>query len=152
VVAGYGAGLNKRHTRERVDEVIDILPAQLHNSIKSRLAMSLSGGERQMLALSRALMCNPRLIVVDEPSMGLAPIMVDKVYDVLGQLHSRGVTVVVIEQIATHAVERADVMHLLSRGKIAYSGPASGDAALEAIRSSYVGHSEPHVLDMHGGG
>lgn len=144
VVAGYGFGLTRRAIRQRVDEVVDILPEQLHGTIKSRLAMSLSGGERQMLALSRALMCNPRLIIVDEPSMGLAPIMVDKVYDVLDQLHSRGVTVVVVEQIATHAVERADVMHLLSRGNVVYSGPALGDAATEAIRSSYVGRVESH--------
>ena len=142
LVAGYGVGLKRKVIRKRIKEVAEILPPALRDGMASRLAMSLSGGERQMLALSRALMSDPRLIILDEPSMGLAPIMVDRVYEILSGLRSKGVAVVVVEQIATHALEHADTLHLLARGHIVYSGPTSDAAAAEAIKSSYVGHVE----------
>lgn len=142
IAAGYGVGLKRKQMRERIQQVSAILPQPLQDGMTSRLAMTLSGGERQILALSRALMSDPRLIILDEPSMGLAPIMVDRVYEVLCDLRSRGVAVVVIEQMATHAVQHADTLHLLSRGRIVYSGPATNAAASDAIRSSYVGQVE----------
>ncbi len=139
VVAGYGAGLKHKQLRERVAQVAETLPSNLREGMASRLAMTLSGGERQLLALSRALMSAPRLILLDEPSMGLAPMMVDKVYEILADLHNGGVAVVVIEQIATHALEHADKIYLLSRGQIVYGGPPSDEAVAEAIKLSYVG-------------
>ena len=79
------------------------------------------------------------LVILDEPSMGLAPLMVDKVYDTLSELQSRGVAVVVIEQIATHAVEHADQLFLLSRGRVVYSGKPTEQTVADAIKASYVG-------------
>ncbi|MFM9999637.1 MAG: ABC transporter ATP-binding protein [Burkholderiaceae bacterium] len=139
VVAGYGAGLRGQALRVRVAQVAQTLPAPLLESMHTRLAMSLSGGERQLVALSRALMPDPRLVILDEPSMGLAPLMVDKVYDTLSELQSRGVAVVVIEQIATHAVEHADQLFLLSRGRVVYSGKPTEQTVADAIKASYVG-------------
>lgn len=139
VVAGYGAGLRGEALRVRVAQVAQTLPAPLLKSMHARLAMSLSGGERQLVALSRALMPDPRLVILDEPSMGLAPLMVDKVYDTLSELQSRGVAVVVIEQIATHAVEHADQLFLLSRGRVVYSGKPTEQTVADAIKASYVG-------------
>ena len=139
VVAGYGAGLRGEALRVRVAQVAQTLPAPLLKSMHARLAMSLSGGERQLVALSRALRPDPRLVILDEPSMGLAPLMVDKVYDTLSELQSRGVAVVVIEQIATHAVEHADQLFLLSRGRVVYSGKPTEQTVADAIKASYVG-------------
>ena len=139
VVAGSGAGLRGEALRVRVAQVAQTLPAPLLKSMHARLAMSLSGGERQLVALSRALMPDPRLVILDEPSMGLAPLMVDKVYDTLSELQSRGVAVVVIEQIATHAVEHADQLFLLSRGRVVYSGKPTEQTVADAIKASYVG-------------
>ena len=142
VAAGYGIGLNKKAMRERINEVSKILPPALSSDMDSRFCMSLSGGERQILALCRALISRPQLIILDEPSMGLAPVMVDRVYKVLSELNAKGTAVVVIEQIATHATEHAEKLYILSRGKVAYCGPARGQSAVDAIQLSYLGHAE----------
>ena len=142
VAAGYGAGLSGTGIRARIDALAPILPQALRDGMQSRYAVSLSGGERQIVALVRALMSEPNLIIIDEPSLGLAPVITNQVYDVLVRLREQGVAVVVVEQIATHAAEHADALHLLSRGQIVYSGPAAGAGAQEAIRLSYVGHVE----------
>ena len=139
VVAGYGAGLRGEALHIRVAHVAQTLPESLRDSMQARLAMSLSGGERQLVALSRALMCDPRLVILDEPSMGLAPLMVNKVYDTLTELQAKGVAVVVVEQIATHAVDHADQLFLLSRGRVVYSGAPTEQTVADAIKSSYVG-------------
>lgn len=148
IAAGYGVGLNKKQIRERMTEILKILPPALSEGMGSRFCISLSGGERQLLALSRALMSNPQLIILDEPSMGLAPIMVDRVYETLADLNAKGVAVVVIEQIATHAIEHAGRLHVLSRGRIAYSGPAQGTDASHAIQVSYLGHAEEASVEV----
>lgn len=139
VLGGYGAGLGRTRIQERLDEVIEILPARLREGMRTRHAGMLSGGERQMLALARALMANPKMLLIDEPSMGLAPILIEKVYEVLVDLNHRGVTVMVIEQQATHAIRFARTVHILERGKVSYSGPANSAAAAEALRAGYVG-------------
>ncbi len=142
VVAAYGAALSAEQTRARLRALAPILPDALRDGLRSRYAVSLSGGERQIVALVRALMSRPALIIIDEPSLGLAPVVTEKVYGVLSRLRAEGVAVVVVEQIATHAAEHADVLHLLSRGKIVYSGPSVSAEAQEAIRLSYVGPVE----------
>ena len=139
ILGGYGAGLNRKQTRERIASVAATLPPALREGMRSRLAGMLSGGERQMVALARALMADPNVIFIDEPSMGLAPILIDKVYDVLSELNRSGVTIVVIEQQATHALKFANTLHVLERGALIYSGPAQSEEAADALRAGYVG-------------
>ncbi|WP_159591270.1 ABC transporter ATP-binding protein [Hydrogenophaga sp. BPS33] len=139
VLGGYGAGFGRSRIKARLDEVVEILPTRLRDGMRTRQAGMLSGGERQMLALARALMADPQMLLIDEPSMGLAPILIEKVYEVLTALNQQGVTVMVIEQQATHAIRFAQSIHVLERGKISYAGPADGAAVAEALRSGYVG-------------
>lgn len=139
VVAGYAAGVRGAALQQRMAAAAAVLPEALRSGMAGRHAATLSGGERQIVAIARALMSDPRLVILDEPSMGLAPIMTDRVYEILAGLQQKGVAVVVVEQIATHALEHADMLYLLSRGRIVYSGPPSDEASREVIRSSYVG-------------
>ncbi len=104
-----------------------------------QLAGTLSGGEQQMLAMGRALLARPRLLLLDEPSMGLAPIMVDAIFEVVRDVHRQGVTVLLVEQNAHRALEMADRAYVLESGELALSGPASellGDAR---VQSAYLG-------------
>lgn len=141
LLGGYGAGLNRAQTRQRMQEAIEVLPASLREGMRTRLAGMLSGGERQMLALGRALMASPNTIIIDEPSLGLAPLLIQRVYEVLSGLNRRGVTIVVVEQQATHAIRMAQDIHVMERGKLIYSGPAISAAAEQALRSGYVGEA-----------
>lgn len=140
MLGGYGARIDARETQRRIAEVLELMPQSIRDG-QQRPAVTLSGGERQMLALGRALMARPHAIVLDEPSLGLAPVLIDKVYEVLSALHAAGTTIVVIEQMATHAIEFAKTMAVLNRGRIEYEGPVSGPAAEQALRAGYVGES-----------
>jgi branched-chain amino acid transport system ATP-binding protein len=85
-------------------------------------AGTLSGGEQQMLALSRALVCEPRVLMMDEISMGLAPIIVDQLFEAVAQLRSQGTTILLVEQYLTHALQLADICYVLSKGEVAFAG------------------------------
>ena len=104
---------------------------------RRQAAGTLSGGEQQMLALARVLAAPPRLLVADEMSLGLAPRMVDVVFDGLTRAREQGVTIVLVEQYVERAVAFADVAVLLRQGEVAWSGPADG--ALAEVRSGYLG-------------
>ena len=104
---------------------------------RRQAAGTLSGGEQQMLALARVLAAPPRLLVADEMSLGLAPRMVDTVFDALARAHERGVTIVLVEQYVERALELADSAVLLRQGEVAWSGPAA--EAGDELRSSYLG-------------
>ncbi|MGH7858827.1 MAG: ABC transporter ATP-binding protein [Candidatus Binatia bacterium] len=106
---------------------------------RERPAATLSGGEQQMLAIGRALMARPSLLCLDEPSLGLAPLVVRSVLDLLRRLCEDGVTVLLVEQFAYLALRAADVGYLLENGSIARSGPASDLLADELVRTSYLG-------------
>jgi branched-chain amino acid transport system ATP-binding protein len=107
--------------REALDEAYAIFPRL--GERRRQLAGSLSGGEQRMLALARVLVRPPRLLVVDELSLGLAPIIIDDVYRNLGQLKDKGVALIVVEQQVEHALELADRVVVLSRGEVSYNGP-----------------------------
>jgi len=126
----------------RLDEVLKLMPSSIRDGL-ARPAVTLSGGERQMLALGRALMCKPDVVLLDEPSLGLAPVMIERVYEVLSALHAKGATIVVIEQMATHAMDYVDSMFVLDRGRLAYQGPMTGEAAERALKAGYIGEQEP---------
>jgi len=140
VLGAYGAGCNRAETQRRLAETLELMPQRVQDG-QDRAAATLSGGEQQMLALGRAMMAKPRTIVMDEPSLGLAPILIDKVYDVLGKLNATGVTVVVIEQVAAHAMRHARSMTVLDRGAVAYSGSVTDASAAQALQVGYLGHA-----------
>ena len=102
-------------------------------------AGNLSGGEQQMLAIARALMSRPRLLLLDEPSLGLAPKLVREIYGIVAELHATGVTILLVEQNATLALEHADRGYVLEAGRMTLAGPAAELIADERVRQAYLG-------------
>jgi len=106
---------------------------------KNQVAGTLSGGEQQMLAIGRALMSRPKLLMLDEPSMGLAPILVDQIFSIIKELHASGTTVLLVEQNAEKALAIADRAYVLESGRIAVSGTGAELAASDKIKKAYLG-------------
>ena len=106
---------------------------------QKQLAGTLSGGEQQMLAMGRALMSNPKIILMDEPSMGLSPIFVNEIFDIIRQVKADGTTVLLVEQNAKKALAIADRAYVLETGKIVLTGPANELMNNEAIKKAYLG-------------
>ena len=121
----------------RLDEVAELFPVLRDKWTTA--AGYLSGGEAQQLAIARALMSNPRALLMDEPSLGLAPVLVDFVFDLIGRLQSEGRTLLVVEQNATRLLEVADRAYVLRTGEIAAQGPASDLLAREDLFDTFVG-------------
>jgi branched-chain amino acid transport system ATP-binding protein len=105
----------------------------------SQLAGTLSGGEQQMLAMARALMCHPHLLLLDEPSMGLSPIMVDKIFEVIRDVHKQGITVLLVEQNAKLALEAADRGYVMDSGAITMNGNADDMLHDPRVKAAYLG-------------
>ena len=103
------------------------------------MAGTLSGGEQQMLAIGRALMSAPRLLMLDEPSLGLAPLLVDRIFEVIDELHRQGVTILLVEQNAYQALRVADRAYVLETGAIRISGPAADLIDNPEIQAAYLG-------------
>ena len=106
---------------------------------EKQIAGTLSGGEQQMLAMGRALMSKPKLLMLDEPSMGLAPILVEQIFDIIKELHNTGTTILLVEQNAQMALSIADRAYVLGTGKITISGPAAEVLADDRVREAYLG-------------
>ena len=106
---------------------------------KNQVAGTLSGGEQQMLAMGRALMSRPKLLMLDEPSMGLAPILVDQIFDIIKELHASGTTILLVEQNAEKALAIADRAYVLESGRIAVSGTGAELANSDMIKKAYLG-------------
>ncbi|WP_342363643.1 ABC transporter ATP-binding protein [Terrarubrum flagellatum] len=140
LLGGYGAGASDAEMRERMSEILASLPKALRDD-PGRFAATLSGGEQQMLAIGRALMARPRALIIDEPSMGLAPILIEQVYATLTRLRREGLTIVLFEQMATQAVRHSDRLVVLERGRVVYSGSPRSDAAGAALLAGYIGKS-----------
>jgi branched-chain amino acid transport system ATP-binding protein len=104
-----------------------------------QLAGTLSGGEQQMLAMGRALLARPRLLLLDEPTMGLAPLIVDQIFEVVRDVHAQGVTVLLVEQNAQRALQMADRAHVLESGELALSGPAAELLGDPRVQAAYLG-------------
>jgi branched-chain amino acid transport system ATP-binding protein len=130
---------------ERFDRVFTLFPALADR--RSQLAETLSGGEQQMLAIGRALMSGPSLLLLDEPSLGLAPKVIREIFGVLDALKADGVTVVLVEQDARLALEHSDRGFVLRTGRVALEGPSEELLANEDIREIYLGqwHSDGHA-------
>lgn len=120
--------------RERVLELFPEVASRL-----GQAAGTLSGGEQQMLAIGRALMARPRLLLLDEPSTGLAPLVVQRIFKALDALHDDGIAILLVEQDAQLALEHADEGHVMHTGSIALSGPGVELAASEEVREIYFG-------------
>jgi len=105
----------------------------------TQLAGTLSGGEQQMLAMGRALMARPKVLLMDEPSMGLSPIMVDKIFEVVGDIHSRGTTILLVEQNASRALQLANRGYVMESGDITMSGEAKSLLDDPKVRAAYLG-------------
>jgi len=122
---------------EDFERVYTLFPL-LHER-RSQLAGTLSGGEQQMVAMGRALMARPKLLLMDEPSMGLAPILVERSFEIIQQVHQSGVAMLVVEQNANMALSIADRGYVLSTGRCVLSGPANELLQHEDLRKAYLG-------------
>jgi branched-chain amino acid transport system ATP-binding protein len=120
-----------------IDKVFGIFP-RLKERAK-QLAGTMSGGEQQMLAMGRALMARPKVLLLDEPSMGLSPIMVDKIFEVVADIHSRGTTVLLVEQNASRALGLADRGYVMESGEITMTGEAKALLSDPKVRAAYLG-------------
>jgi branched-chain amino acid transport system ATP-binding protein len=120
-----------------IDKVFAIFPRLKER--RHQLAGTMSGGEQQMLAMGRALMARPKVLLLDEPSMGLSPIMVDKIFEVVADIHSRGTTILLVEQNASRALGLADRGYVMDSGEITMSGDAKKLLDDPKVRAAYLG-------------
>ena len=120
-----------------LDMVYDLFPRLKERA--SQVAGTLSGGEQQMLAMGRALMSRPQLLLLDEPSMGLAPMLIKEIFRIIVDINKQGTTVLLVEQNANMALSIANRAYVLETGRITLSGPASELAASEDVRKAYLG-------------
>ena len=132
-----GAFTKKEVDKERLDKMFTLFPRLKER--RKQVAGTLSGGEQQMLAMSRALMSEPKLLMLDEPSMGLAPILVDQIFDIIKQLHQDGTTILLVEQNATKALQIADRAYVLETGKITLSGTGQELSQSDQVQKAYLG-------------
>jgi branched-chain amino acid transport system ATP-binding protein len=126
----------KRREAESIARAVEVFP-QLGQRMKQH-ASSLSGGEQQMLSLVRAFVSNPKLVVVDEVSLGLAPIIVDRIFEILTAIAATGTAMIIVEQYIQRALALAETVYLLNRGRVAFSGPAA-EADPGALFARYLG-------------
>jgi len=127
----------RAHFAERLDYVYGLFPRLKER--RSQLAGTMSGGEQQMCAIARALMSRPRLVLLDEPSMGLAPVIVAQVFDLVRRIRSEGYTVLIVEQNVRQVLKVADRAYLLEVGRIQMSGTSEELAASDDVRRAYMG-------------
>ena len=141
VLENLKIGAYLRKDKEEIEKDIEWV-YELFPRLKERnwqLAGTLSGGEQQMLAMARALMSKPRLLMLDEPSMGLAPILVEQIFDIIRALHKSGTTILLVEQNAQMALSVANRAYVLETGKISMSGDAQELLHNDAVRKAYLG-------------
>jgi len=134
---GAYARKEKREIEASFDRVFTLFPRLKER--RHQVAGTLSGGEQQMLATGRALMANPKVLLMDEPSMGLAPVLVDSIFDTIQGLHRSGTTILLVEQNARMALQVADRGYVLQSGEVVLSGSAADLRANEMVRKAYLG-------------
>jgi branched-chain amino acid transport system ATP-binding protein len=127
----------RAHFADRLDYVYDLFPRLKER--RTQLAGTMSGGEQQMCAIARALMSKPKLVLLDEPSMGLAPVIVQQVFELVRRIRSEGYTVLIVEQNVSQVLKVVDRAYLLEVGRMERSGKAAELAASDDIRKAYMG-------------
>ena len=132
-----GAYCQKKVAEEDLEKIFEYFPRLKER--RRQVAGTLSGGEQQMLAMGRALMSHPKLLMLDEPSMGLAPILVDQIFDIVRELNAAGTTILLVEQNASKALAIADRAYVLETGRITLSGTGSELMASESVKKAYLG-------------
>jgi branched-chain amino acid transport system ATP-binding protein len=120
-----------------IDRVFEIFPRLKER--RNQLAGTMSGGEQQMLAMGRALMARPKVLLLDEPSMGLSPIMVDKIFEVVNDIHGKGTTILLVEQNASRALGLANRGYVMDSGEVTMGGEAKALLADPKVRAAYLG-------------
>lgn len=128
---------NKNEIEETIKMVYERFPRLEER--KNQMAGTLSGGEQQMLAMGRALISHPKLLMLDEPSMGLAPLLVEQIFDIIKELHRAGTTILLVEQNAQMALSVADRGYVLETGRVTLTGPGRELLADEAVKKAYLG-------------
>ena len=128
---------DQQQFKTELDSVFERFPRLAER--RNQIAGTLSGGEQQMLAMSRALMIRPKLLMLDEPSMGLAPILVDQIFSIIKELHKAGTTILLVEQNASKALEIADRVYVLETGTVTLSGTGAELAKSDEVRKAYLG-------------
>lgn len=136
LLGGYCKRVKARR-QQNIEQVFGLFPKLRER--QNQIAGSLSGGEQQMLAMGRALMSKPKLLMLDEPSMGLAPILVEQIFDIIRELHAAGTTILLVEQNAQAALSVADRAYVLETGKISLTGTGAELMASDAVRKAYLG-------------
>lgn len=132
-----GAYTQKDGIKEGIDDIFRRFPRLKHR--KNQIAGTLSGGEQQMLAMGRALMANPRILLLDEPSMGLSPLLVSEIFDIIQEINKQGVTILLVEQNAKKALSIANRAYVLETGRIVKEDDAQALLHDEAIKKAYLG-------------
>ena len=130
---------DKAEIQRDIDRMFELFPRLKER--RDQLAGTMSGGEQQMLAMARALMSRPKLLLLDEPSMGLSPIMVDKIFEVVRDVHAQGVTVLLVEQNARRALQVADRGYVMDSGEIIMVGEAKAMLDDPKVRAAYLGEA-----------
>ncbi len=128
---------DKEQIKASLDEIYEIFPRLLER--KNQVAGTLSGGEQQMLAMGRAMMSNPDLLMLDEPSMGLSPLLVDQVFEIIKHFHEKGTTILLVEQNANKSLAISDRAYVLENGKIVLTGTGKELLASPEIKKAYLG-------------
>ncbi|MCC7549388.1 MAG: ABC transporter ATP-binding protein [Burkholderiales bacterium] len=139
----YRLRLARAETAARVEEALAMFPALRQKA--DQLAGSLSGGQQQMLAIAQALVRKPRLLMLDEPSLGLAPNLVEEVFRTLAAVRAQGVSILLVEQVVERALEFADHAYLLQSGRLSGDGPAATLRGSEQVRRAYLGAAAAHA-------
>lgn len=137
LMGGVGDQQQNRHDEELLEDVHQLFP-KLGDRAK-QVAGSLSGGEQQMVAIGRGLMSRPKLVMLDEPSLGLAPLVVEAIFDALTELNKRGVTVLLVEQNLTLSLQHAKYAYVLDHGEVTIDGTAESLKDNETVRQAYLG-------------
>lgn len=136
-VGGAPSGMKRQQMKEMIERIYEMWP--ILGQRRNQMAGTLSGGEQQMLAIGRALMARPKLLLLDEPSMGLAPVMVERTFNSLREINKLGTTMLLVEQNARMALEISNRGYALQNGRVVYSGTAKDLLGNEAIREAYFG-------------